>query len=319
MKYGLQIPNFNLGQDFDTESPLHKVLGKLIVDAEKFGFDSFWVMDHFHQISLLGEPSEPMLEGWTTISFLAALTSRIRIGTLVTGVIYRYPSVLAKIGSTLDVLSNGRLFLGIGAAWNEEESLAYGIHFPTIKDRFSMLEESVQIIRKMWSKEENEITFNGRFFKIQNAYCNPKPIQNPMPPIMVGGSGEKRTLQIVSKYADACNLFGSTKTIKNKLSILKEHCKRNNRTYENILKTKLATVIFDDNNTTADKKISQRFNGISDEEKREFLIYGNPDQVQKQIEELNDAGIDYLIVNFEPKRELASIDLFANTVMKRIR
>ncbi|HEV2877777.1 MAG TPA: LLM class flavin-dependent oxidoreductase, partial [Nitrososphaeraceae archaeon] len=149
MKFGLQHPSFSYNYISYQENQIPHTLKELAVFAERTGFDSFWVMDHFHQISVVGKPYEPMLEGWTTISFLAAVTTKIRLGTLVTGVIYRHPSVFAKIGATLEDLSDGRLFLGIGAAWNEEESRAYGIPFPSTGARFLMLEEGLQIIRSM--------------------------------------------------------------------------------------------------------------------------------------------------------------------------
>ena len=210
MQFGLQHPNFSFdynGQD-NNVSDIADSLKMLITKAENTGFDSFWVMDHFHQIQFVGRPEEPMLEGWSVISMLAGLTTKIKLGTLVTGIIYRYPSVLAKIAATLDVLSKGRLFMGIGAAWNEQESLAYGISFPSNQERLLRLEEAIQVIRKMWTEEPNA-SFEGKYYQIKNAYCNPKPMQKPSPPILVGGSGERKTLKIVAKYADACNLFGS--------------------------------------------------------------------------------------------------------------
>src|ERR671923_1052880 len=224
MKFGLQHPIFSFDYSNHDASQIVDSLKNLVIRAENTGFDSFWVMDHFHQIPFIGKPEEPMLEGWTTISVLAGITTKIKLGTLVTGVIYRYPSVLAKVAATLDVLSKGRLFMGIGAGWNEQESLAYGISFPSNQERMLRLEEAIQVIRKMWT-EEPYASFNGKYYQIHNAYCNPKPIQKPSPPILVGGSGERKTLKIVAKYADACNLFGSAETIKRKLNVLKEHCK----------------------------------------------------------------------------------------------
>ena len=235
MKFGLQHPNYNFDYDRRDASQIIDSLKNLATKAENLGFDSFWVMDHFHQIPSVGKTEDPMLEGWTTISVLAGITSKIRLGTLVTGVTYRHPSVLAKMAATLDVLSKGRLFMGIGAAWNQEESLAYGIPFFPNKERLVRLEEAIQIIRKMWTEEEPAASFNGKYYQINNAYCNPKPIQKPSPPIMVGGSGERYTLKIVAKYADACNLFGSVETVKRKLSVLNEHCKSVGRDYDSIL------------------------------------------------------------------------------------
>ena len=277
MKFGLQHPNFSYDYSDQNTSRIIDTLSNLVAKAENKGFDSFWVMDHFHQISVVGKPEEPMLESWTTISVLAGITTRIKLGTLVTGVIYRYPSILAKIAATLDVLSKGRLFLGIGAAWNEEESLAYGIgestnnsgsnnetspiSFPSNKERLLRLEEALQIIRKMWT-EEPSASFKGKYYQIHNAYCNPKPIQKPTPPILVGGSGEKRTLKIVAKYADACNLFGLAETVRKKLDILKTHCRNVNRDYDSILKTKLGVVVIDNDGLMAKKKVQQAFIGM---------------------------------------------------------
>jgi F420-dependent oxidoreductase-like protein len=321
MQFGLQHPNFSF--DYDGQgnnantSQIADSLKNLITKAEDSGFDSFWVMDHFHQIQFVGRPEEAMLEGWTVISMLAAITTKIKLGTLVTGVIYRYPSVLAKVAATLDVLSKGRLFMGIGAGWNEQESLAYGISFPSTQERMLMLEEAIQVIRKMWTEEPNA-SFNGNYYQIRNAYCNPKPIQKPLPPILVGGSGERKTLKIVAKYADACNLFGSAETVRKKLNILKEHCKSVGRDYDSILKTKLGAVIVDDNNDMAKNRVLQVFRGIPEEQINEFVIYGTPEDVSRQIEILEQVGIQYLIVDLEPYRELEALDTFSSKVINKV-
>jgi F420-dependent oxidoreductase-like protein len=319
MQFGLQHPNFSFdynGQD-NNVSDITDSLKMLITKAENSGFDSFWVMDHFHQIQFVGKPEEPMLEGWTVISMLAGLTTKIKLGTLVTGIIYRYPSVLAKIAATLDVLSKGRLFMGIGAAWNEQESLAYGISFPSNQERLLRLEEAIQVIRKMWTEEPNA-SFDGRYYQIKNAYCNPKPIQKPSPPILVGGSGERKTLKIVAKYADACNLFGSPETLKKKLDILKEHCKSVGRDYDSILKTKLATIVVDENKEMANNRVQEAFRGMPEEQIKEFVIYGTPEDIQRQIRTLEQVGIQYLIVNFEFCKELEALDIFANKVITKM-
>ena len=336
MKFGLQHPNFSYDYSNQNTSRIIDTLSNLVAKAENKGFDSFWVMDHFHQISVVGKAEEPMLEGWTTISVFAGITTRIKLGTLVTGVIYRYPSILAKIGATLDVLSKGRLFLGIGASWNEEESLAYGIgestndnndnngsnkgpsriSFPSNKERLLRLEEALQIIRKMWT-EEPSASFEGKYYHIHNAYCNPKPIQKPTPPILVGGSGEKRTLKIVAKYADACNLFGSAETVKKKLDILKAHCKSVGRDYDSILRTKLGVVVIDNDGRKAKKRVQQAFMGMPEAQLREFAIYGTPEEVLKQMREFEDAGIQYLIVDLEPQREIEALEVFSDEIIKR--
>jgi F420-dependent oxidoreductase-like protein len=321
MQFGLQHPNFSLDYDGQSNnadtSQIADSLKNLITKAENNGFDSFWVMDHFHQIQFVGRPEEPMLEGWTVISMLAAITTKIKLGTLVTGVIYRYPSVLAKVAATLDVLSKGRLFMGIGAGWNEQESLAYGISFPSNQERMLRLEEAIQVIRKMWT-EEPYASFNGKYYQIRDAYCNPKPIQKPSPPILIGGSGERKTLKIVAKYADACNLFGSPETITKKLDILKEHCKSVGRDYNSILKTKLSAIIVDDNNDMAKNRVRKTLRGIPEEQIKEFVIYGTPEDVSRQIEILEQVGIQYLIVDLEPYRELEALDIFANKVINKM-
>ncbi|MDW0342249.1 MAG: LLM class F420-dependent oxidoreductase [Nitrososphaeraceae archaeon] len=316
MQFGLQKPIFTFDYRGDDTSQIIDSLKKLVTTAENNGFDSFWVMDHFHQIPMVGKVEEPMLESWTTLSVVAGLTTKIKLGTLVTGIMYRYPAILAKVAATLDVLSKGRLFMGIGAAWNEEESNAYGIHFPAASERMSRLEEAIQIIRKMWT-EEPSASFNGIYYQIRNAYCNPKPIQKPSPPILVGGSGERKTLKIVAKYADACNLFGSAETVKRKLNILKEHCKSVGRDYNSILKTKLSIIVVEDEKQTSEKKIEQIFKGMPEEQIREFAIHGTPEEVIRQIESFEQVGIQYLIVDLDPTRELEALDVFANKIIKK--
>jgi len=308
LKFGLQHPNFS----FDGEgSQIVEKLRDLVEFAESYGFDSFWVMDHFHQIQNVGEVQEPMLEGWTTQSVVAGFTSKIKLGTLVTGIVYRHPSVLAKVGATLDVLSKGRLFMGIGAAWNVDEATAYGIPFPPVKERMQRLEEAVQIIRKMWIEER--ATFSGKFYQLRDAYCNPKPIQKPHPPIMIGGSGERRTLKIAAKYGDACNIFGSVETVKKKLAVLREHCRTVGSDYDSIMKTKLGRVVIE----KSKEKVMEAIKGLPEDRRREYVIYGTPDEVLQKVEAFKDAGIDYLIVNLEPDREFQSLELFANEVVKK--
>ena len=316
MQFGIQHPNFN----FDYEQDTSQILGTitdLVIKAENVGFDSFWVMDHFQQLQIIGSSQDPLLEGWTTISVLAGLTTKIKLGTLVTGVIYRHPSVLAKIGATLDVLSKGRLFMGIGAGWNEQESLAYGIS-STFQERLNRLEEAIRIIRDVWTKEPTS-SFIGKYYQVRDAYCNPKPIQKPSPPILVGGGGERRTLKIVAKYADACNLIGSLETINRKLTVLREHCETVGRDYDSILKTKLCTVIINDDSNAAKKRVQEILNGMPEEQIREFAIYGTRGEVCRQIELFERAGIEYTIVNLEPSNEVDSLERFAKEIIQNFK
>jgi F420-dependent oxidoreductase-like protein len=313
MKFGLQHPNFT----YDGHGPqLVDGLKRRVTRAESLGFDSFWVMDHFHQIPYVGETQEPMLEGWTTQAFVAGFTSKIKVGTLVTGIVYRHPSVLAKIGATLDVLSKGRLFMGIGAAWNVEEAAAYGIPFPPDAERLQRLEEAVQVIREMWTSDR--ASFDGKFYQIKNAYCNPKPVQKPHPPIMIGGAGERVTLKIVAKYADACNLFGSPDTIRRKLKVLSEHCQTVGRDYNSILKTKLGRVIVDKDKQKLDAKVAKAFRDVQQEMRKEWAIYGTPEEICRQIELFRDAGVEYFIVNLETEHELEDLELMGNEVVAKL-
>jgi len=310
MKFGIQHPNFS----FDGQgAQMIDTLKALTMRAETLGFDSFWVMDHLHQISYVGKPEEPMLEGWTTISVLAGMTSNIKLGTLVTGNSYRHPAILAKIGATLDVLSKGRLFMGIGAAWNEEEAKAYGIPFPPTKERLERLDEAVQIIRKMWT--EDRVTFHGKYYKIENALCNPKPIQKPRPQILIGGAGEKYLLRTVAKYGDACNLFGSPETVKKKLEVLREHCRAVGRDYDSILKTKLGQAYIDSDPAAVLARVSMMEKMVPPGMLKEVMVYGTPEQIQKQVEEFRDAGVEYFIMSFNPGAELQAIQLFGEKVL----
>ena len=320
MRFGLQHPSFSFDFRNHDSSQIFHSLKKLVPLAEERGFDSFWVMDHFHQLQMVGMPSEPMLEGWTTISSLIGVTNKIKLGTLVSGIIYRHPSILAKIGATLDVLSNGRLFMGIGAGWNEEEALAYGIAstFPSVRERLDRLEEAIQIIRKMWT-DEPTATFVGKYYQIKNAYCNPKPIQRPSPPILVGGEGEKRTLEIVAKYADACNLFGSSESVKRKLDVLKEHCKKVGRDYDLILKTKLGGILIEKSQEEAKEKAKQIFKGMPEQQIKEYLIYGTVETVQTQVEKLEEVGIQYFIVYLDPSDQYNQLETFSDSIIKKMK
>ena len=229
MQIGLQIPLFTtpkgpatLGADLATVARV----------ADEEGFAYLAVMDHFFQIGVIGPPELEMLEAYTTLGFVAAQTSRIQLLTVMTGVIYRYPGLLAKTVSTLDVLSGGRAWLGIGAAWNEQESRGLGVPFPPVAQRFEMLEEALQICRQMFAGDETP--FHGKHYTLERPLNSPAPLRRL--PIMVGGGGERKTLRMVAQYADACNLF-ATPDLEHKLDVLRGHCERLGRPYEDILKT----------------------------------------------------------------------------------
>lgn len=204
--------------------------------AEDGGASTFTVMDHWFQMEQLGGPAEQMLEGYTTLGFLAARTSRLRLGLLVTGATYRHPGLLAKTVTTLDVLSGGRAMLGIGAAWYEREHLGLGVPFPPVAERFERLEETLQICLQMWSGDDGP--FTGRHHQLAETICVPQPLQQPRVPIVIGGSGERKTLRLVARYADACNLFGEAPdVIAHKLEVLARHCEAEGRDCDEIEKT----------------------------------------------------------------------------------
>lgn len=231
MQIGVQIPNFTRPEGPATLGP---ALAQVATVAEEQGFDWVAVMDHFFQIRGVGPVEHDMLEAYTTLGFLAAHTKRVKLLTVITGVHYRSAGLLAKTVTTLDVLSEGRAWLGIGAGWNEEESLGLGLGFPPVAQRFERLEEVLQICQQMWAGDETP--YRGKHFQLDRPLNVPAALTTPHPPIMIGGGGEKKTLRFVAKYGDACNLF-ATPDVANKLEILKGHCEREGRNYDDILKT----------------------------------------------------------------------------------
>jgi F420-dependent oxidoreductase-like protein len=231
MQIGLQIPDFTTP---DGPVRLGANLATVARTADEAGFDFIAVMDHFFQIPPIGAPERAMLEAYTTLGYLAACTSRAKLLTLVTGTVYRHPGILAKTVTTLDVLSGGRAWLGIGAAWNEEESRGLGIPFPPVAERFERLEETLQICLQMWRGDESP--YRGTHYQLDRPLNSPQSLTRPHPPIMIGGSGEKKTLRLVAKYGDACNLF-LTPDVAHKLDVLRAHCEAEGRDYDEIIKT----------------------------------------------------------------------------------
>jgi F420-dependent oxidoreductase-like protein len=231
MRIGLQVPDFTWPNG---PAAMGAELAAIARTADEAGFDMLAVMDHYFQIAVVGPPEHDMLEAYTTLGFLAAHTKRAKLITVITGVVYRHPGLLAKIISTLDVLSGGRAWLGIGAAWNEEESRGLGVPFPPTAERFERLEEALQICLRMWS--DDETPFHGKHYQLERPLDVPAPLTRPHPPIMIGGGGERKTLRLVAKYADACNLF-PVPELARKLDVLREHCEREGRDYDTIEKT----------------------------------------------------------------------------------
>ncbi|CAN5141701.1 LLM class F420-dependent oxidoreductase [soil metagenome] len=233
MKLGIHYANFTLPGGGEALAPTLAATAKA---AEEIGCSWFTVMDHWFQMETLATSYDPMLEGYSALAFVAGQTSAIRLGTLVTGVTYRHPGLLAKTATTLDVLSEGRSMLGIGAAWYEREHDGLGVPFPPLKERFERLEETLQICLQMWS--DNDGAYNGAHYQLAETICSPKPIQSPRPPIMIGGSGEKKTLRLVAQYGDICNLFAiGADGIQHKLDVLRGHCDDVGRDFDEIEKT----------------------------------------------------------------------------------
>ena len=237
MKVGLQIPDFSTPRGPEA---LGRELATVARTADEAGFEYIAVMDHFFQIPVVGPADKEMLEGYTTLAYLAACTSRAALLTVITGVHYREPGLLAKVVTTLDVLSGGRAWLGIGAGWNEEESRGLGFPFPPVSERFERLEEAVQICLQMWANDEKP--YQGKHYQLGRTLNSPQSLSRPHPPIMIGGGGEKKTLRMVAQYADACNLFAGRDEAR-KLDILRQHCAAVGRDYDSIYKT--AYYVFD--------------------------------------------------------------------------
>jgi len=290
MRLGLQIPSFTWPEG---PAALAPTLRRIAAVADEGGFASLWVMDHFFQIPLVGPAEREMLEGYTTLSYLAAATRRARLGTLVTGVTYRNPGVLVKTVSTLDVLSGGRAMLGIGAAWFEREHQGLGVPFPPLRERFERLEEALRIAKQMWSGEV--APFEGRHYRLAETLCVPQPLQRPHPPILIGGMGEKRTLRLVARHADACNLFAfaGAAEVGRKLEVLRRHCDAEQRDFASIERTTLGTA-----NIAPGKQ--------------------SPADLIRKLRELAKVGVQHAIVNLPNVHEIAPLETLAKEVVPAI-
>ena len=233
---------------------MRRDLARVVESADEAGFDRISVMDHVWQISIGGPPEHEMLESYTTLGFIAAHTERAKLMTLVTGTVYRSPGLLAKMVTTLDVLSGGRAWLGIGAAWNEEESRGLGLFFPPTAERFERLEETIQICLQMWSGDEGP--YDGKWYHLGRTLNSPQALTKPHPPIMIGGSGERKTLRLVARYAQACNLFTSP-DLDRKLEVLRGHCEAEGTDYDAIEKTAVFRFDVGDSGEKVDDCIAQ--------------------------------------------------------------
>jgi F420-dependent oxidoreductase-like protein len=290
MRLGLQLPSFCFA-----EGPpgIAARLREIAQAAEEGGFSSLWVMDHYFQIPLVGPAEQEMLEGYDTLSFLAAATSRVKLGTLVTGVTYRHPGLLVKSVSTLDVLSGGRAYLGIGAAWFDREHHGLGVPFPALGERFERLEETLQIAKQMWSPDTSP--YEGHHYRLAETLNVPQPLSQPHPPILIGGLGERKTLRLVAQYGDACNLFAliGASELRRKLDILKRHCDDFGRPYEEVEKTSLG--------------ITQTQPGVV-----------KPDEIVVACRELAGIGIQHAIFGLPSLDELPTVEVFGREVIPEV-
>ncbi len=268
MKFGIQINQFTWPGGAAAIGP---TLARIARTADDAGFDSIWVMDHFFQIRGLGPPEAPMLEGQTALGFIAAHTERARIGLMVGGIHYRDPGLWIKATTTLDVLSGGRAWFGIGAAWNVHESKGLGFDFPPLGERFDWLEDTLRMAHQMWSGGSGtHDAFEGKRVTATHLINSPQSLSRPRVPILVGGGGERKTLRLVAQYADACNLFGrSPDFVRDKLAVLREHCDRLDRPYDEIEKTVLTSVDPDEESTDA---VVERFAGLADAGAQHFIF-----------------------------------------------
>ena len=310
MTLDLHLNNFNFAGA--TPETLFERLGEIAQTAEDAGFSSITVMDHLQQIPTVGPRRAWMLEGNTILAGLAARTSRVSVSVLVGGVTYRNPALLAKTATTLDVISGGRAIFGIGAAWFEEEHKAYGIEFPPLKERFERLEEALQIARLMFTEEEP--SFEGRHYRIENALNYPRPLRGDIP-IMVGGSGERKTLRLVAKYADGCNVFGDAERVRHLMGVLDAHCEDVGRDPDEITKTRNGIVVTAPTHEEALRKVDAlRERGVPEERIELMGIIGDPDEIGEHVQRLLDAGLDGITFSIPDVHDLETVALVGETL-----
>jgi F420-dependent oxidoreductase-like protein len=297
VKFGLQVSSFSWPGGAPELAP---TLARVVRTADDVGFDSIWVMDHFFQIRSVGRPEEPMLEGWTALGFIAAHTQRARIGLMVGGIHYRQPGLWVKAATTLDVLTGGRAWLGLGAAWNREESEALGFDFPPLGVRFEQLEETLRIAHEMFEGDMgSQRALGGKHYLPTRLLNSPQSISRPRVPIMIGGGGERKTLRLVAEFGDATNVFGGPEHIARKYQVLKSHCEAIGRPFEDIERSTLQ----------GDLHLTRNGGGGS----------VTPAQLVDYYGELADAGAQHILFSVRNVYETATLELFAETVMPQLR
>jgi F420-dependent oxidoreductase-like protein len=297
VKFGLQVSSFTFPGG---ARELGAHLERIVRTADAVGFDSIWVMDHLFQIRGVGAVDEPMLEGWTALGFIGAHTKRARIGLMVGGIHYRHPGIWLKAATTLDVLTGGRAWLGLGAAWNQEESEGLGFEFPPLGVRFEMLEETLQYAQEMFQGEQGSgRALRGRHYQPTRLLNSPQSISRPRVPIMIGGGGERKTLRLVAQYADATNVFGGPEKIHHKYEILRSHCKAVGRPFDDIERSTLQGNL----NVTKDGSGGG----------------ATPAQVIDRFGELGDAGAQHILFSVKDPWQTDRIELLGSTLLAQMR
>jgi F420-dependent oxidoreductase-like protein len=307
MKYGVSLPQGWVMDLVQVKDPVeaYETMTSVAQTADETGFTSAWLVDHFHTIP---QPSQEVtFECWTTTAALARDTKNIRIGQMVTCNGYRNPALLAKMASTVDVLAHGRLNFGIGAGWYEHEYRAYGYEYPDAPTRLRYLREAVQVILAMWTQEEAH--FEGKYYQVHGAINQPKGVQKPHIPLLIGGGGEKVTLKLVAQYGDACNVNGDLATLRQKFDVLRQHCEAVGRDYESIRRTTMTACVIGDTDEQAQAKIPEVMRARA--ALNEALI-GSPDTIRKRIAAYEEAGVQELLIRFVDPTDLAAIRRFAN-------
>ncbi|GHO98305.1 LLM class F420-dependent oxidoreductase [Reticulibacter mediterranei] len=306
LTYGVQLPQGWLMDLVGISDPIeaYETMTRVAQTAEECGYESVWLVDHFHTVPLPSQ--EVTFECWTSAAALARNTTRIRIGQMVTCNGYRNPALLAKMASTLDVLSHGRLNFGIGAGWYEHEYRAYGYDYPEAPERLRYLREAVQVILAMWTQDE--ATFEGKYYQVRGAINQPKGVQKPHIPLLIGGSGEKVTLKLVAQYADACNVAGDPATVAHKFALLKEHCEIVGRDYESIRRTLSTMVVIADTDEQAIALMPAMFQSQT---QIDMALVGTLETVRARLKAYEAAGVQELIIIFPDALQQDSIRRFA--------
>ena len=306
----LHVPNFNY-PDVAPDA-LFERLTEIALAAEESGFSSISLMDHLHQIGPVGPPQNYMFDGNTMLAAIAARTERVSLGLLVGGVMYRNPALLAKITTGIDVISGGRAFLGVGAAWFEEEHLAYGFDFPSLGSRFEHLEDALNIARAMFASPES--SYEGKHHSIKDALNIPQPLRGDIP-IVVGGSGERKTLRLVAKYADGCNVMGDVDKIRHLMGVLEGHCEDVGRDPSEITRTRLASLYLGSSHEDAMRRVEEgKADGSLPERRIPMVIAGGPDEIAEQLGAFVEAGIEGFTISLPDASDLEMVELAGKTI-----